>query len=65
VVREAEDRRDAIRQVAAAAEREGLVIRGLASSGLPGPKGNRESFLWCTREGKPVDLEAALAEVEP
>ena len=65
VVREAEDRRDAIRQVAAGAEKEGLVVRGLTSSGLLGPKGNRESFLWCSREGEPVDLEAELTEVEP
>jgi 23S rRNA (cytidine1920-2'-O)/16S rRNA (cytidine1409-2'-O)-methyltransferase len=65
VVREAGDRRDAIRQVAAAAEGEGLVVRGLASSGLPGPKGNRETFVWCSRSGDAVDLEAALAEVEP
>ena len=24
----------------------GLAVRGFASSGLPGPKGNRETFLW-------------------
>ena len=51
VVRKAEDRRDAIRQVAAAAAGERLVVRGLASSGLPGPKGNRETFIWATRWG--------------
>lgn len=65
VVREAEDRREAIRQVAKAGEAEGLVIRGLASSGLPGPKGNRETFVWAARRGEAVDLESALAEVEP
>jgi 23S rRNA (cytidine1920-2'-O)/16S rRNA (cytidine1409-2'-O)-methyltransferase len=65
VVRDAGDRRDAIRSVAQAAEKEGLVVRGLASSGLPGPKGNRESFVWAARGGKPVDLDAALEEVEP
>jgi 23S rRNA (cytidine1920-2'-O)/16S rRNA (cytidine1409-2'-O)-methyltransferase len=65
VVREAADRRDAIRGVAAAAVAEGLVVRGLASSGLPGPKGNRETFLWAARQGQPVDLERALEEVEP
>jgi len=64
VVREAEDRRDAIRQVAKAAQREGLVVRGIASSGLPGPKGNRETFVWASRTGDPVDLDAALLEVE-
>jgi len=64
VVREAEDRRDAIRQVARAVQREGLVVRGIASSGLPGPKGNRETFVWASRTGDPVDLDAALLEVE-
>ena len=44
---------------------EGLVVRGLASSGLPGPKGNRETFILATRDGDPVDLEAALQKVEP
>jgi 23S rRNA (cytidine1920-2'-O)/16S rRNA (cytidine1409-2'-O)-methyltransferase len=65
VVREAADRRDAIRRVAEAAQGEGLVVRGLASSGLPGPKGNRETFVWAARSGEPVDLDAALEEVEP
>jgi 23S rRNA (cytidine1920-2'-O)/16S rRNA (cytidine1409-2'-O)-methyltransferase len=65
VVRDADDRRDAIREVAEAAQGEGLVIRGFASSGLPGPKGNRETFVWASRSGDPVDLDAALLEVEP
>ncbi len=65
VVRDAADRREAIRKVAAAAEKEGLVVRGIASSGLPGPKGNRETFVWASRSGEPVDLDAALGEVEP
>jgi 23S rRNA (cytidine1920-2'-O)/16S rRNA (cytidine1409-2'-O)-methyltransferase len=65
VVRDPEARREAIRAVAAAAEQEDLVVRGLATSGLPGPKGNRETFIWCAREGEPADLERALEEVEP
>jgi 23S rRNA (cytidine1920-2'-O)/16S rRNA (cytidine1409-2'-O)-methyltransferase len=65
VVREAESRRAAIRAVAEAAEAEGLVVRGLASSGLPGPKGNRETFVWAARSGKAIDLDAALEKVEP
>ena len=64
VVRDAEDRRDALRAVAAAAAAEGLVVRGFASSGLPGPKGNRETFVWCRRGGEPFDVETAIAEVE-
>jgi len=65
VVRDAGDRRDAIRLVAEAAHGEDLVVRGVASSGLPGPKGNRETFVWASRGGDPVDLDAALQEVEP
>jgi 23S rRNA (cytidine1920-2'-O)/16S rRNA (cytidine1409-2'-O)-methyltransferase len=65
VVRDAGDRRDAIRKVAAAVDKEGLVVRGLASSGLPGPKGNRETFVWASRTGDAIDLDAALEEVEP
>jgi 23S rRNA (cytidine1920-2'-O)/16S rRNA (cytidine1409-2'-O)-methyltransferase len=64
VVRDAADRRDAIRRVVEAAQAEGLVVRGLASSGLPGPKGNRETFVWAARSGEAVDLDAALEEVE-
>jgi 23S rRNA (cytidine1920-2'-O)/16S rRNA (cytidine1409-2'-O)-methyltransferase len=65
VVRDAADRREAIRRVAEAAQQEGLVVRGLASSGLPGPKGNRETFVWAARSGEPIDLDPALEEVEP
>jgi 23S rRNA (cytidine1920-2'-O)/16S rRNA (cytidine1409-2'-O)-methyltransferase len=64
VVREASDRRDALRAVAVAAGEAGLVVRGFASSGLPGPKGNRETFIWCSRQGDPVDVERSLAEVD-
>ena len=62
VVRDAGDRREAILQVAEAARELGLPVRGLASSGLPGPKGNRETFVWCGGSGAAVeDLEAAVA----
>jgi 23S rRNA (cytidine1920-2'-O)/16S rRNA (cytidine1409-2'-O)-methyltransferase len=65
VVRNAEVRREAIRRVAEAARAEGLAIRGIASSGLPGPKGNRETFIWAARSGAEVELEAAIERVEP
>ena len=40
----------------------GLAVRGFASSGLPGPKGNRETFVHGERGGEPVaDIEAAIA----
>jgi 23S rRNA (cytidine1920-2'-O)/16S rRNA (cytidine1409-2'-O)-methyltransferase len=64
VVRDAGDRREAILAVAVAARELGLPIRGFASSGLPGPKGNRETFVWCGGSGPAVeDLEAAVAAV--
>ena len=66
VVRDAGDRREAILAVAWAARELGLAVRGFASSGLPGPKGNRETFVWCGGDGEAIDdLEAAIAEVEP
>ncbi|MGB7587788.1 MAG: TlyA family RNA methyltransferase [Solirubrobacterales bacterium] len=66
VVHDAADRREAILRVALSAQDLGLPIRGFASSGLPGPKGNRETFVWCGGGGEPVsDLEAAIREVEP
>ena len=65
VVRDAADRREAILAVAAAARELGLPVRGFASSGLPGPKGNLETFVWCGGGGPTVDdLEAAIAAVE-
>jgi 23S rRNA (cytidine1920-2'-O)/16S rRNA (cytidine1409-2'-O)-methyltransferase len=65
VVRDAADRSEAILAVAATVRELGLSIRGIASSGLPGPKGNRETFIWCGGEGPEVeDVEAAVAAVE-
>jgi 23S rRNA (cytidine1920-2'-O)/16S rRNA (cytidine1409-2'-O)-methyltransferase len=65
VVREDADRHEAIRRVAEAATELGLTVRGFASSGLPGPKGNRETFVWCGGEGPAVaDFEAAIAAAE-
>jgi len=66
VVHDLSDRREAILGVALAARELGLPIRGFASSGLPGPKGNRETFVWCGGSGSEVaDLEHAIAEAEP
>ncbi len=65
VVRDDADRHEAILRVAAAAAELGLPVRGFAPSGLPGPKGNRETFVWCGGEGPAVaDLEAALLAAE-
>jgi 23S rRNA (cytidine1920-2'-O)/16S rRNA (cytidine1409-2'-O)-methyltransferase len=66
VVRDPAARRDALRGVAQAADSLGLVLRGFASSGLPGPKGNRETFIWLAPGGEAIDdVEAAIQEVEP
>jgi 23S rRNA (cytidine1920-2'-O)/16S rRNA (cytidine1409-2'-O)-methyltransferase len=68
VVRAAADRRAALVAAGAAARALGAAVLGYASSGLPGPKGNRESFAWLAeagRAGAVADLEAAAREVEP
>jgi 23S rRNA (cytidine1920-2'-O)/16S rRNA (cytidine1409-2'-O)-methyltransferase len=61
-------RRQAIATVASAAQGLGASVLGFASSGLPGPAGNRETFAWLAeggREGALDDVEAAVLEVEP
>jgi 23S rRNA (cytidine1920-2'-O)/16S rRNA (cytidine1409-2'-O)-methyltransferase len=66
VVRDVGARREALASVAQAADSLGLSVRGFASSGLPGPKGNRETFVWCSQGAKSLgDVEAAIREVEP
>jgi 23S rRNA (cytidine1920-2'-O)/16S rRNA (cytidine1409-2'-O)-methyltransferase len=50
VVRDPAQRAAAVTRVRTAAEGLGLVVRGEAESVLPGPKGNREVFLWCSAE---------------
>jgi 23S rRNA (cytidine1920-2'-O)/16S rRNA (cytidine1409-2'-O)-methyltransferase len=69
VVRSAEDRRAALVAVAAAARSEkGAAVMGFAASGLPGPAGNRESFVWLAepgRSGEVDDLEEAARRAEP
>jgi len=68
VVRDPEARRAALVAVASAARGLDAAVLGFASSGLPGPKGNRETFVWLAEGGRPgavEDLEAAAREVEP
>jgi 23S rRNA (cytidine1920-2'-O)/16S rRNA (cytidine1409-2'-O)-methyltransferase len=68
VVRDAADRREALVSVATAAAELGLAVHGFASSDLPGPKGNRETFVWAVRGGSGLDaegIERAALEVEP
>jgi 23S rRNA (cytidine1920-2'-O)/16S rRNA (cytidine1409-2'-O)-methyltransferase len=71
VVRSAEDRRQALVEVALAAIALGEGVLGMYSSRLPGPKGNIETFLWLTepgREGASTEqaaIERMALEVEP
>ncbi len=69
VVREASDRRWALVSVARALS-DVAAILGFASSGLPGPKGNRETFVWLAEPGRAGALDedgiaAAAQDVEP
>jgi 23S rRNA (cytidine1920-2'-O)/16S rRNA (cytidine1409-2'-O)-methyltransferase len=64
VVRGAEDRLEALVRVGEAARALGLSVHAYCDSGLPGPAGNLESFIWCTegaRGGVDDVVEAALA----
>jgi 23S rRNA (cytidine1920-2'-O)/16S rRNA (cytidine1409-2'-O)-methyltransferase len=67
VVRDAAARRDALIAVAAAARVLGVAVLGFAGSGLPGPKGNLETFVWLAeaQRGGIEDLEGASRRAEP
>ena len=65
VVRDPALRREALVTVAAGS---GAAVMGFASSGLPGPAGNQETFAWLAEPGRPgavADIEAAARAVEP
>jgi 23S rRNA (cytidine1920-2'-O)/16S rRNA (cytidine1409-2'-O)-methyltransferase len=71
VVRDADERRAALIAVGEAAIGLGASVLGYVSSGLPGPKGNRETFIWLAEAGRkgaaggPQALEAMARAVEP
>ncbi len=67
VVRRAEDRLEALVAAGEAARAAGLSVQGYCSSGLPGPAGNRESFVWCTERARAgvEDLITAARAAEP
>jgi 23S rRNA (cytidine1920-2'-O)/16S rRNA (cytidine1409-2'-O)-methyltransferase len=67
VVRDAALRRQALIDAGQAATGLGASVLGYASSRLPGPKGNLESFVWLAEgpRGTIPDLAAAAREVEP
>ncbi len=67
VVRDPGHRRRALIEVGESALGLAATVLGYASSGLPGPKGNLETFVWLadgTRAGG-VELELAASQVEP
>lgn len=67
VVRDRATRVDAIAGAAAASRQAGFTVIGACSSGLPGPAGNREAFLWLAeagRAGAADDLHALAESVE-
>ena len=69
VVRDPEQRRRALIEVGLEASRLGASVLGYASSGLPGPKGNRETFVLLAEDSRPGlgegKLELAAGDVEP
>ncbi len=71
VVRDPADRRAALIGVGQTAIELGTVVLGYHSSGLPGPKGNLETFIRLAAAGRaagvddPGALEALAREVEP
>jgi 23S rRNA (cytidine1920-2'-O)/16S rRNA (cytidine1409-2'-O)-methyltransferase len=69
VVRSDADRRAALVEVGERMRSElGIAVLGYAPSGLPGPAGNRESFVWLAERGRAgdvQDLELAARIAEP
>jgi 23S rRNA (cytidine1920-2'-O)/16S rRNA (cytidine1409-2'-O)-methyltransferase len=75
VVRSAEDRREALIAVGEFALDLDVAVLGYHSSRLPGPKGNRETFIWLADPDRAdvgvaaaagaVQLETMAREVEP
>ena len=69
-MRDAALRREVLEAVARCGGELGASVQGFASSGLPGPKGNRETFVWLAEGGRAgvldrAGIEAAVREVEP
>jgi 23S rRNA (cytidine1920-2'-O)/16S rRNA (cytidine1409-2'-O)-methyltransferase len=67
VVRDVALRRGAVLDVALSAVELGASVCGFAPSGLPGPAGNRETFVWLAeggRAGALADVATAVDEVD-
>jgi 23S rRNA (cytidine1920-2'-O)/16S rRNA (cytidine1409-2'-O)-methyltransferase len=71
VVRDPGDRREALVQVGLTALGLGASVLGYYSSGLTGPKGNKETFVWLAEPGRvgqaesAEDVEQMARRVEP
>jgi 23S rRNA (cytidine1920-2'-O)/16S rRNA (cytidine1409-2'-O)-methyltransferase len=68
VVRDPETRAETVVAVAEAARSDGWSVMGFAPSDLPGPAGNRETFVWLAEAGRAGaldDLDAAVRAVAP
>jgi 23S rRNA (cytidine1920-2'-O)/16S rRNA (cytidine1409-2'-O)-methyltransferase len=67
VVRDPRDRVDALVAAGEAARAAGMSVQGYCASGVPGPAGNRESFVWCAEasRGGVEDLRRAALAAEP
>lgn len=71
VVRDAGDRRATLMSAGEAARGLGAEVLGFYSSGLAGPKGNKETFVWLAESGRAggaktmEDIEGMARKVEP
>jgi len=71
VVRDPAVRREALSEVAETARALDASVLGFAPSGLPGPKGNVETFVWLAEPGRAggaggsADVTAMAAEADP
>jgi 23S rRNA (cytidine1920-2'-O)/16S rRNA (cytidine1409-2'-O)-methyltransferase len=63
VVRSAEHRRAALVDVGDAARALGAAVLGYHPSGLPGPKGNRETFVWLAEPARAGARETSLVDM--
>ena len=62
MVRDPDDRRAALVSVGEAALELGASVLGYYSSGLPGPKGNNETFVWLAEPGRAGGGRRAIAQ---
>jgi 23S rRNA (cytidine1920-2'-O)/16S rRNA (cytidine1409-2'-O)-methyltransferase len=71
VVRDPDDRRAALVRVGQAAHGLGVAVLSYYSSGLTGPKGNKETFVWLAEPGRAggaetmEEIERMARKVEP